>query len=104
VLPKNQPKRIQEGNSSFSKKTQKKYWCSHPGPVVIFGSLDKVEVLETVRIRRFAYEKWVYFFEIFYVDGEEEIMMRRGFIYFCPIDNFLQFFKVQSKFDAFMAP
>jgi hypothetical protein len=36
----------------------------------------KVEVPETVRIRRFAYEKWVYFFEKFYVDGEEEIVMR----------------------------
>jgi hypothetical protein len=72
------------------------------------GSLNydnKVEVLETVRIRRFAYEKWVYFFEKFYVDGEEEIMMRQsGFIFFCPIDNFLQFFKVQSKFDPLMAP
>jgi hypothetical protein len=43
----------------------------------------KVEVPETVRIRRFAYEKWVYFFEKFYVDGEEEIVMRRsGFIFF----------------------
>jgi hypothetical protein len=52
--------------------------------------LDKVEVPETVRIRRFAYEKWVYFFEKFYVDGEEEIVMRRsGFIFFCPVDNFL---------------
>jgi hypothetical protein len=37
------------------------------------------------------------FFEKFYVDGEEEIVRRRsGFIFFCPIDNFLQFFKVQS--------
>jgi hypothetical protein len=55
----------------------------------------KVEVPEMVRIRRFAYEKWLYFFEKFYVDGEEEIMMRpSGFIFFCPIDNFLQFFKV----------
>jgi hypothetical protein len=65
----------------------------------------KVEVLETVRIRRFAYEKWVYFFEIFYVDGEEEIVMRRsGFIFFCPIDNFQEFFKVQSKFNPLTAP
>jgi hypothetical protein len=55
----------------------------------------KVEVPEMVRIRRFAYEKWLYFFEKFYVDGEEENMMRpSGFIFFCPIDNFLQFFKV----------
>jgi hypothetical protein len=37
-----------------------------------------------------AYEKWVYFFEKFYVDGEEEIVMRQsGFIFFYPIDNFL---------------
>jgi hypothetical protein len=36
----------------------------------------KVEGPETVRIRRFAYEKWVYFFEKFYVDGEEEIVMK----------------------------
>jgi hypothetical protein len=48
-----------------------------------------------VRIRRFAYEKWVYFFENFYIDGEEEIVMRRsGFIFFYLVDNFLQFFKV----------
>jgi hypothetical protein len=40
------------------------------------SSWDKVEVPETVRIRRFAYEKWVYFFEKFYVYGEEEIVMR----------------------------
>ena len=47
----------------------------------------------------------MYFFEKFYVDGEEEIMMRRsGFTFFYPVDNFLQFFKVQSKFDPFMAP
>jgi hypothetical protein len=47
----------------------------------------------------------VYFFEKFYVDGEEEIMMRRsGFIFFSPVDNFLQFFKVQSKFDPLIAP
>jgi hypothetical protein len=40
------------------------------------------------------------FFEKFYVEGEEEIMMRRsGFIFFCVVDNFLQFFKVQSKLD-----
>jgi hypothetical protein len=39
------------------------------------------------------------------VDGEEEIVMRRsGFIFFCPIDNFLQFFKVQSKFDPLITP
>jgi hypothetical protein len=71
-----------------------------------FLVLNKVEDLpETVRIRRFAYEKWVYFFEKFYVDGEEEIVMRRsGFIFFCLVDNFLQFFKVQSKFDPLMAP
>jgi hypothetical protein len=31
----------------------------------------------------------MYFFEKFYVDGEEEIVMRRsGFIFFCPVDNF----------------
>jgi hypothetical protein len=47
----------------------------------------------------------VYFFEKFYVEGEEEIMMRRsGFIFFCPVDNFLQFFKVQSKLDPSTAP
>jgi hypothetical protein len=47
----------------------------------------------------------VYFFEKFYVDGEEEIVMRQsGFIFFCLVDNFLQFFKVQSKFDPLMAP
>jgi hypothetical protein len=64
-----------------------------------------VEIPETDRIRRFAYEKWVYFFEKFYVDGEEEIMTRRsGFICFCPVDNFLQFFKVQSKLDPSIAP
>jgi hypothetical protein len=67
--------------------------------------IDKVEVLETIRIRRFAYEKWVYFFEKFYVNGEEEIMMRQsGFIFFYPVDNFQQFFKVQSEFDPVMAP
>ena len=66
---------------------------------------SKVEVPETIRIRRFAYEKWVYFFEKFYVDGEEEIMMKRSsFIFFCLIDNLLQLFKVQSKFDPLMAP
>jgi hypothetical protein len=33
-------------------------------------------------------------------DGEEEIVMRRsGFIFSYRVDNFLQFFKVQSKFD-----
>jgi hypothetical protein len=65
----------------------------------------KVEVSETVRIRRFAYEKWMYFFEKFYVDGEEEIVMKRsGFIFFCPVDNFQQFFKVQSKFNPLTAP
>jgi hypothetical protein len=47
----------------------------------------------------------VYFFEKFYVDGEEEIMMSRsGFIFICTVDNFLQFFKVQSKFDPLIAP
>jgi hypothetical protein len=47
----------------------------------------------------------VYFFEKFYVDGEEEIVMRRsGFIFFCLVDNFLKKFKVQSKFDPLMAP
>jgi hypothetical protein len=47
----------------------------------------------------------VYFFEKFYVDGEKEIVMRRsGFIFFCLVDNFLQFFKVQSKFDPLIAP
>jgi hypothetical protein len=47
----------------------------------------------------------VYFFEKFYVDREEEIVKRRsGFIFFCPVDNFLQFFKVQSKFDPLIAP
>jgi hypothetical protein len=31
-----------------------------------------------------------FFFENFFVDGEEEIVMERsGFIFFCPIDNFL---------------
>jgi hypothetical protein len=55
------------------------------------------------RIRRFAYEKWVCFFEKFYVDGEEEIVMRlSGFIFFCLVDTFLQFFKVQNKFDPFI--
>jgi hypothetical protein len=30
------------------------------------------------------------FLRNFYVDGEEEIVMRRsGFIFFCPVDNFL---------------
>jgi hypothetical protein len=33
-----------------------------------------VEIPETDRIRRFAYEKWVYFFEKFCIDGEEEII------------------------------
>jgi hypothetical protein len=34
---------------------------------------------------------------IFFVDGEEEFLMRRsGFIFFCPINNFLKNFKVQS--------
>jgi hypothetical protein len=47
----------------------------------------------------------VCFFEKFYIDGEEEIVMRRsGFILFCLVDNFLQFFKVQSKFDPLIAP
>jgi hypothetical protein len=74
-------------------------------PGMFAFTVPKVEVLETVRIRRFAYEKWVYFFEIFYVDGEEEIVMRRsGFIFFCPIDNFQEFFKVQSKFNPLTAP
>jgi hypothetical protein len=42
----------------------------------------------------------MYFFENFYLDGEEEIVMRRSdFIFFCLVDNFLQFFKVQSKFN-----
>jgi hypothetical protein len=45
------------------------------------------------------------FFETFYVDGEEEILMRRsGFIFFCLVDDFLQFFKVQSKFDPLITP
>jgi hypothetical protein len=45
------------------------------------------------------------FFEKFYVGGEEEIVMRRsGFVFFCPVDTFLQNFKVQSKFDPLMAP
>jgi hypothetical protein len=45
------------------------------------------------------------FFEKFYVDGEEETVMRRsGFIFFCLVHNFLQFFKVQSKFDLLIAP
>jgi hypothetical protein len=44
------------------------------------------------------------FFEKFYVDGEKEIMMRQsGFIFFLPLDNFLQFFRVQSKFNPFIA-
>jgi hypothetical protein len=47
----------------------------------------------------------VYFFEKFYVDGEEEIEMRgSGFIFFSPVDNFQQFFKVQSKFNPLTAP
>jgi hypothetical protein len=47
----------------------------------------------------------MYFFEKFYVDGEEEIVMRQsGFIFFYPVDNFLQFFKVQSKFDPLITP
>jgi hypothetical protein len=47
----------------------------------------------------------VYFFEKFYVDGKEEIVMRQsGFIFFCAVDNFLQFFKVQSKFAPLIAP
>jgi hypothetical protein len=45
------------------------------------------------------------FFEKFYVDGEEEIVMwQSGFIFFYPIDNFLQIFKVQSKFEPLIAP
>jgi hypothetical protein len=70
--------------------------CYSQVVILYFVTLPhKVEVPETVRIRRFAYEKWVYFFEKFYVDGEEEIMMRpSGFIFFCLVDNFLQFFKV----------
>jgi hypothetical protein len=45
------------------------------------------------------------FFEEFYVDEEEEIVMRRsGFIFFYPVDNFLQIFKVQSKFDPLITP
>jgi hypothetical protein len=68
-------------------------------------SRGSVEIPETDIIRRFAYEKWVYFFEKFYVDGEEEIMTRRsGFICLCLVDNFLQFFKVQSKLDPSIAP
>jgi hypothetical protein len=47
----------------------------------------------------------MYFFEEFYVDGKEEIVMRRsGFIFFCPVDNFQQFFKVLSKFNPLTAP
>jgi hypothetical protein len=47
----------------------------------------------------------VYFFEKFYVDGEEEIVMRQsGFIFFCPVDNFKKKFKVQSKFNPLTAP
>jgi hypothetical protein len=42
----------------------------------------------------------MYFFEKFYVEGEEEIMMRwSGFIFFCLVDSFPQYFKVQSKLD-----
>jgi hypothetical protein len=42
------------------------------------------------KITRFAYKKWMHFFEKFFVDGEEEIMMRQsGFIFFCLIHNFL---------------
>jgi hypothetical protein len=45
------------------------------------------------------------FFEKFYVEGGEEIMMKQsGFICFCPVDSFLQFFKVQSKLDPPTAP
>jgi hypothetical protein len=32
------------------------------------------------------------------------VMRQSGFIFFCPVDNFLQFFKVQSKFDPLVAP
>jgi hypothetical protein len=47
----------------------------------------------------------VYFFENVYVDGEEEIVIWQiGFIFCCPVDDFLQFFKVQSKYDPFIAP
>jgi hypothetical protein len=46
----------------------------------------------------------VYSFQKNYIDGEEEIMMRQsGFIFLCPVDDFLQFFKVQSKVDPLMA-
>jgi hypothetical protein len=31
------------------------------------------------------------------------MMRQNGFIFFCPVDNFLQFFKVQSKFDPLIA-
>jgi hypothetical protein len=31
-------------------------------------------------------------------------MRQSGFIFFCPIDNFLQFLKVQSKFNPLIAP
>jgi hypothetical protein len=44
------------------------------------------------------------FFEKFYVDGEEIVMRQSGFIFFCLVDNFVQFFKVQSKFDPLIAP
>jgi hypothetical protein len=40
------------------------------------------------------------FFEKFYIDEEEGILMKQsGFIFFCLVENFLQFFKVQSNFD-----
>jgi hypothetical protein len=44
----------------------------------------------------------VYFFEKFYVDGEEKIVLGEVVSYF--IDNFLKKFKVQSKFDPLIVP
>ena len=44
----------------------------------------------------------MYFFEKFYLDGEEITMRRSGLFWL--VDNFLQAFKVQSEMEPLIVP